>query len=62
MVDTDREQNSRIRALEDRVNQIENDVSAILAKLDVVQNLLKAVIGVAGLALGIDIVPMMGGM
>ena len=62
MVDTDHEQNSRIRALEDRVNQIENDVSAILAKLDVVQNLLKAVIGVAGLALGIDIVPMMGGM
>ena len=61
MADLDIEQNSRIRGLEDRVNQIENDISAITAKLDVIQQLCKGLMVIAGLALGVDIVPMMGG-
>lgn len=38
---------------------LENDLSAISAKLEVIQSLSRGVLVVAGLALGIDIVPMM---
>lgn len=61
MADLDIEQNSRIRGLEDRVNQIENEISAITAKLDVIQQLCKGLMVLAGLALGVDVVPMIGG-
>jgi len=58
-MDTDTEQNKRIRSVEDRINMIENDLAAISAKLEVIQSLSRGVLIVAGLALGIDIVPMM---
>lgn len=58
-MDTDTEQNKRIRSVEDRINMLENDLSAISAKLEVIQSLSRGVLVVAGLALGIDIVPMM---
>lgn len=58
-MDTDTEQNKRIRSVEDRINMIENDLAAISAKLEVIQSLSRGVLVVAGLALGIDIVPMM---
>jgi len=61
MADLDIEQNSRIRGLEDRVNQIENEIAAITAKLDVIQQLCKGLMVLAGLALGVDVVPMIGG-
>ena len=61
MADLDIVQNSRIRGLEDRVNQIENEISAITAKLDVIQQLCKGLMVLAGLALGVDVVPMIGG-
>ena len=35
MSDLDTEQNRRIRDVESRINELENQVSAILAKLDV---------------------------
>ena len=57
----DKEQSQRIARLEDRVNMVENDLSAILAKLEVSQTLLKTVAILAGAALGLDIMPMVGG-
>ena len=52
-------QNARIRDLENRVNQVENDLSAILAKLDTLTSLGKGLALLAGAALGVDILPMM---
>tara|TARA_R110000803_G_scaffold34590_1_gene75426 strand:+ start:1672 stop:1863 length:192 start_codon:yes stop_codon:yes gene_type:complete len=57
----DKEQSQRIARLEDRVNMVENHLSAILAKLEVSQTLLKTVAILAGAALGIDVIPMVGG-
>ncbi len=59
MPDLDDEQNRRIRSVEDRVNLLENELSSITAKLEVLQSLSRAVLIVAGLALGVDVVPMM---
>ena len=59
MPDLDDEQNRRIRSVEDRVNLLENELASITAKLEVLQSLSRAVLIVAGLALGIDVVPMM---
>ena len=48
-------QNSRIRDVEKRVNELENQMSAILARLDQTMNLL-IVVGIGcGAMLGIDI-------
>lgn len=58
-MEIDTEQNKRIRSVEDRINMIENDLAGISAKLEVIQSLSRGVLVVAGLALGIDIVPMM---
>ena len=59
MSDADSEQNRRIRDVESRINQLENDVSAILARLDQANNLLKvALIGLAA-TVGIDVSGMM---
>lgn len=55
MTDLDGEQNRRIRDVESRINELENQVSAILARLDQATNLLKIIgIGV-GAVIGIDI-------
>ena len=55
MSDLDGEQNRRIRDVESRINELENQVSAILARLDQATNLLKIIgIGV-GAVIGIDI-------
>ena len=56
----DDEQNRRIRDLEGRVNQVESDLASILARLDTLTTLGKGLLMVAGLALGIDVVPMLG--
>ncbi len=57
MADIDIDQNQRIAALENRVNEVENHISAITAKLDVIQQLCKGLMVLAGLALGVDVVP-----
>ena len=62
MADIDIDQNQRIAALELRVNEVENNISAITAKLDVIQQLCKGLMILAGVALGVDVVPIMGGM
>ena len=61
MADLDLEQNSRIRALENRINDVENNISAIMAQLSMIEKLCKGLFIVAGLALGVDVVPMMEG-
>jgi len=60
-MDQDQTQNERIAKLEERVNTVENDLSAILAKLDLSQQMMKVLLVVAGTALGVDVIPMMGG-
>ena len=62
MADIDIDQNQRIAALENRVNMVENDLSAITAKLDVIQTLCRGLFVVAGVALGVDVIPIMGGI
>tara|TARA_R110002020_G_scaffold204396_1_gene408465 strand:+ start:793 stop:972 length:180 start_codon:yes stop_codon:yes gene_type:complete len=55
MADIDIDQNQRIATLESRVNEVENNISAILARLDQATNLLKIVgIGI-GAMIGIDV-------
>jgi|TARA_R110002072_G_scaffold265812_1_gene424728 hypothetical protein len=59
MTDLDGEQNRRIRDVESRINEVENQISAILAKLEQATTLLK-VVGVAlGAMVGLDIQGMM---
>lgn len=59
MSEADNVQNARIRDLENRVNHVENQLSAILAKLDTLTTLGKGLALIAGTALGVDILPMM---
>ena len=56
----DQEQSSRIQNLENRVNEVENQLSAILARLDTLTSIGKALAMLAGTAIGIDVIPMLG--
>jgi phosphopantetheine adenylyltransferase len=59
MSDLDTEQNRRIRDVESRINEVENQMAAILAKLEQATTLLK-VVGIAlGAMIGIDVQGMM---
>lgn len=57
----DREQNARIRALEQQFNDLSSSVAALTAKIDTLTSLGRVIAILAGAALGVDIVPMMGG-
>lgn len=55
MSDLDSEQNRRIRDVESRINGVENQMSAILAKLEQATTLLK-IVGIGlGAMIGIDV-------
>ena len=56
----DQEQSQRIQNLEQRVNEVENQLSAILARLDTLTSIGKALAMLAGAAIGIDVLPMLG--
>tara|TARA_R100000329_G_C7499532_1_gene175870 strand:- start:29 stop:220 length:192 start_codon:yes stop_codon:yes gene_type:complete len=56
----DKEQSQRIQTLEARVNEVENQLSAILARLDTLTSIGKALAMLAGAAIGIDVLPMLG--
>ncbi len=56
----DMEQSSRIQNLENRVNEVENQLSAILARLDTLTSIGKALAMLAGTAIGIDVIPLLG--
>jgi len=60
MNEIDNEQSRRIRNVEDRLNELENQFSAITAKLDILQQLCKGLMVLAGVALGVDVIPLMG--
>lgn len=59
-MDMDGEQNLRLREVEARVNQMESDMAAIMARLDTLSSIGKALAILAGAAIGIDIMPILG--
>jgi len=60
MMDMDGEQNTRLREVESRMNQVESDLAAIMARLDTLSSIGKALAILAGASLGIDIMPALG--
>tara|TARA_R100001594_G_scaffold62118_1_gene96397 strand:- start:1889 stop:2077 length:189 start_codon:yes stop_codon:yes gene_type:complete len=62
MTGADELQNSRLRDLEKRVNEVENNLASILTELNNIKTLAKGLLMAVGLVLGIDVVPMMGGV
>ncbi len=60
MSDAESIQNGRIRDLENRVNEVENDLSAILAELNTIKTLAKGLLMAVALSLGVDVSPMLG--
>ena len=61
MPDADELQNSRLRDLENRVNEVENSLASIMTELNNIKTLAKGLLMIAGLALGVDVVPMLEG-
>jgi len=59
-VEHDDEQNKRLRSLEQQVNQLSSDMAALTAQLTTLTSVGKGLALLAGAAIGIDIVPMMG--
>jgi len=59
MSDLDNEQNRRIRDVESRINELENQVSMLLGKLDSTTSMLKVVAIGLGAMLGLDLQGMM---
>ena len=59
-MDMDGEQNTRLREVESRMNQVESDLAAIMARLDTLSSIGKALAILAGASLGIDIMPALG--
>jgi len=55
MSDLDNEQNRRIRDVEGRLNELENQVSMLLGKLDTTTSMLKVVAIGLGAMLGLDL-------
>jgi|TARA_R110001606_G_scaffold381692_2_gene543032 tetrahydromethanopterin S-methyltransferase subunit G len=60
VMDMDSEQNLRLREVESRMNSIESDMAAIIARLDTLSSIGKALAILAGTAIGIDIMPLLG--
>ena len=56
----DGEQNKRLRMLEMQVNQLSSDMAALTAQLSTLTSVGKGLCLLAGAAIGIDVVPMMG--
>jgi len=59
--DHDSEQNRRLRTLEQQVNQLSSDMAALTAQLTTLTSVGKGLAAVCAAAIGIDILPMMGG-
>tara|TARA_B100000963_G_scaffold230033_1_gene200640 strand:+ start:273 stop:458 length:186 start_codon:yes stop_codon:yes gene_type:complete len=60
MSEADNLQNSRIRDLEKRVNEVENNLSSILAELNAIKTMAKGLLMAVALTLGIDVAPLIG--
>ena len=59
MSDLDNEQNRRIRDVETRINELENQVSMLLGKLETTTSMLKVVAIGLGAMVGLDLQGMM---
>lgn len=57
----DKEQNYRIRDLESRLNTLENQVFALIAKIDTLTSMGKGLMILCGAMIGVDVMPMIGG-
>ena len=57
---TDDEQNRRIGDVEKRINELENNVAAMIAKIDTLISIGKGLVMMVGIALGVDVMPMLG--
>ncbi len=53
-------QNARIRDIETRVNQVENQLASILTRLDTLNSVGKGLLTLLAVVLGVDVVPMLG--
>lgn len=58
----DLEQNKRLRTLEQQVNKLSADMASLTAQLTTLTSVGKGLAILAATAIGIDIVPMMGGV
>ena len=52
-------QNSRIRDVENRINELENQFHAKMAEINLLKKMAQGIALIAGAALGIVVVPMM---
>lgn len=60
ILDADIEQNSRIRELETRVNQVENSLSALLAEMKTLTSVGKILLLATSAMVGFDVTSMVG--
>ena len=60
MSDAESVQNARIRDIENRVNEVENQLASILTRLDTLNSVGKGLLTLLAVVLGVDVVPMLG--
>ncbi len=60
MSDAESVQNARIRDIETRVNEVENQLASILTRLDTLNSVGKGLLTLLAVVLGVDVVPMLG--
>jgi len=60
MSESESVQNARIRDIETRVNQVENQLASILTRLDTLNTVGKGLLTLLAVVLGVDVVPMLG--
>lgn len=55
-------QDKELSMLRDKVNQLETDLGILTTRIETILSVSRYVLGMVGLSLGIDILPMMEGM
>ena len=55
-------QDKELSSLREKVNQLETDLGILTAKIDTLTQVGKYILIAVGASVGIDVVPMMGGM
>lgn len=60
-MNADEEQNTRIRALEEKFNTLSSDVAALTAQLATLTSVGRGLAIVCGAMVGVDVIPMLGG-
>ena len=58
---TDSDQNTRLLGLESRISMLESKLASLIAEIRTLQNVGKVLATGIGIALGIDVLPMVGG-